>query len=316
MTDVHTVRPTDLAALVTFDGQVYPNVAVTRDRVGAEASAHALEAALEQWFSFATGRHTWISVKGATLRGLASARKRGAKSAWEIDCLVDAAEDDTSVLMSLFDQIAADAGRAGAEKIFLRTACDSAVASTAVQCGFVHYLDERLLAAEAQAPASGDSGAKLRRWTRADAYPTFRLYNRWTPETVRRIEAATFREWMAVRERLSQPRSTLQRVTEGRGGLAGWLRTAADGEAGRFDLMADPEAPELYDQLIDAALSRLTEQSAVFTLVPEFAVGLRERLEQRGFVEQAGYSVFARRTTKTVTVAKLATASPARVFPA
>ena len=92
MTSVRTVRPTDLVALVAYDGRVYPNEAVTRDRIGKEMSPHPLETALEQWFSFATGRHTWISVKGATLRGLASARRRGSKAAWELDCLIDAAE--------------------------------------------------------------------------------------------------------------------------------------------------------------------------------------------------------------------------------
>ena len=70
MARVRTVRPTDLVALAGYDGRVRPNEAVTRDRIGTQASPHPLETALEQWFSFATGRHTWISVKGARLRGL------------------------------------------------------------------------------------------------------------------------------------------------------------------------------------------------------------------------------------------------------
>ena len=94
MTSVRTVRPTDLVALAAYDGRVYPNESVTRDRIGTATSPHPLETALEQWFSFATGRHTWISVKGATLRGLVSARRRGSKAAWEVDCLIDAAEED------------------------------------------------------------------------------------------------------------------------------------------------------------------------------------------------------------------------------
>ena len=315
MTSVHTVRPTDLVALASYDGRVYPNEALTRDRIGTGASPHPLETALEQWLSFATGRHTWISVKGATLRGLVSARRRGSKAAWEVDCLIDAAEDDPTVLMSLLDRVAVDAGHAGAEKVFLRVGSDSPVAQTAVRCGFSAYLTERLLAGlgrEASTSAGREAaGRRLRRWGRADAYPTFQLYNRWTPEPVRRVEAATFREWQAARERLSPPRGTRQSVLERDGRIAGWLRVAAVGELGRFDLAADPSAPELLDELIDAALARLREQSALFTLAPEFAAGLRERLERRGFIEQGKFTVLARRTARAVRVPELATATPA-----
>lgn len=117
MPTARTVLPTDLVALVSYDGRVYANEAMTLDRIGTTASPHPLEAAFEQWFSFATGRHTWISVKGATLRGLVSARKRGSKLAWEIDCLIDAGDGDAGVLMSLLDQVTEAAGKSGAMKI-------------------------------------------------------------------------------------------------------------------------------------------------------------------------------------------------------
>ena len=323
MTSVRTVRPTDLVALVGYDGRVYPNEAVTRDRIGTEMSPHPLETALEQWFSFATGRHTWISVKGATLRGLASARKRGSKAVWEVDCLIDAAADDPNVLMSLLDQVTGDAGRTGAEKVFLRVASDSPVAKAACRCGFTAYLTERLLARQGTAqtephtdregPNRNGSGEvlKLRRWRKADAYPTFRLYNRWTPEPVRRHEALTLHEWLAARERVAPPRDARHWVLERQGQIAGWLRTAAVGELGRFDLLADPAAPELLDRLIDAALTRLREQPALFTLVPEFANALRERLEERGFDQQGEFVVLVRRTTRPVPAPQLAPATPA-----
>jgi hypothetical protein len=307
MTNARTVRPTDLVALVSYDGKVYPNAALTRDRIGTEASPHPLETALEQWFSFATGRHTWISIKGATLRGLASARRRGSKAAWEVDCLIDAADDDESVLMSLLDQVVADAGRGGAEKIFLRVEADSPIVEAATRCGFAPFMNERLLATETAQPATKQtSGHQLRRWSRSDAYPTFRLYNRWAPETVRRVEAATFREWQSARERVSPRRGTQQRILEIDGRIAGWLRTAADGEVGRFDLMADPADSEILDALIDGAVGRLSEQSALFTLVPLFATSLGQHLEDRGFAEQGDFTVLARRTTKTVDLPKLA----------
>ena len=323
MTNVHSVRPTDLVALAAFDGRVYPNEAVTLDRTGAASPPHLLEAALDQWFSFATGRHTWISVKGATLRGLASARRRGSKAAWELDCLIHAADDDSGVLMSLLDQVAADAGDAGAEKVFLRVASDSAIAKTAARCGFTPFLVETLMAAqdrrndeEKQEGSDDRLRGRMRRWRRADAHATFRLYNVWAPERVRRQEAATFREWQAARQRLSPPRGASQRVLEQEGRVAGWLRTAAVGELGRFDLMADPTMPELLDTLIDAALRRLSEQSSLLTVVPEFAPGLAERLQRRGFAEQARFLVLARRTTKTLRLPRREMTVQMQSFPA
>lgn len=319
MTSVHTVRPTDLAALVAYNGRVYPNEAVTRDRIGTQISPHPLETALEQWFSFATGRHTWISVKGATLRGLASARKRGSNAAWEVDCLIDADTDEAGVLLSLLDQMASDAGRAGAEKVFLRVAAQSPMVQVASRCGFVPYLREHLLAVEGtvdKASASPTGGAALRRWGRADAYPTFRLYNRCTPELVRRQEAVTFREWNAVRERISPQRGARQWVLERQDRIDGWLRIAAAGELGRFDLMADPDQPDLLDPLIDSAIRRLSEQSALIALVPEFAVELLSRLEKRGFFDRGEFVVLVRRTARPVEAPQPATAVPVHSFPA
>ncbi len=318
MASVRSVRPTDLVALVAYDGKVYPNEAVTRDRVGKEASPHPLETAIEQWFSFATGRHTWISVKGATLRGLVSARKRGSKAAWEIDCLIHT-DEEPDVLLNLLEQVTEDAGRAGAEKVFLRVAADSEILRDCSASGFALCMREHLFAAtgprKVEAPSFGDS-AVFRRWAKSDAYDTFRLYNRATPEPVRHAEAATFREWSSSREKISPNRGTRQWVFQTADGISGWLRTAADGELGRFDVIVDVAATDLLDKLIDAALVRLSEQSLLLTLVPDFAVGVVERLQQRGFQERGEFVVLARRTVRPVEIAEPARAAPVQIFPA
>ena len=48
---------------------------------------------------------------------IVSARKRGSKLAWEIDCLINATDADNIVLMSLLDQVTAAAGKSGALKV-------------------------------------------------------------------------------------------------------------------------------------------------------------------------------------------------------
>lgn len=303
---VRTVLPTDLVALVAFDGRVYPNEAVIREQIGRERPPRPLETALEQWFSFATGRHTWITVRGATLRGLLSARKRGSRQAWEIDCLIDAADDDPAVLLGLLDQAAHDAGRAGAEKIFLRLRRGSDVLDAATRAGFGVLQEETLYRLDA--PRASDPGSHLRHRRRADLYGLFQLYNGVVPEQVRSLEAMTLREWVAAQERLGGPRRTVQLVQEEDGRLLAWLRIAA-GDPVRFDVLARPDSSELLDEVVGVALSHADGKEAAFSLVPAYMEPLGRALEERGFVAVEEYAVAVRRVMKPVRAPGLVPAS-------
>ncbi len=294
-----TVLPTDLVALVSYDGRVYANEAMTRDRVGTQDSPHPLETAFEQWFSFATGRHTWISVKGPTLRGLVSARKRGSKLAWEIDCLINAADADNIVLMSLLDQVTAAAGKSGALKVFLRLPRGSHTERAVMRSGFAVYAFEQSYGRPVDATETHALPEGLRRRTKADLYALFQLYNAVVPQPIRRAEAATLAEWSAAQESLGK---TTQYVLEREGRVRGWLRVARDGDIARFDLLGEPEA---VDDLIEAAMAKVAQRRAVYAMAPEHDAGLRSRLESLGFEPGDEYSVLSRRTTRTVKAPKV-----------
>jgi hypothetical protein len=289
-----TVLPTDLVALVSYDGRVYANEAMTADRTGSEASPHPLETAFEQWFSFATGRHTWISVKGATLRGLLSARNRGSKLAWEVDCLIDAARDNSAPLMSLLDQMTAAAGKSHALRIFLRLPSGTLSEQIAMRCGFVPYRREvlyhRAVASDQKAPLPEG----LRRRAKPDLYALFQLYNATVPERERRVEAMTLNEWKAVQEHLGR---TSQYVIERDGRVRGSLRVAADGDIGRFEALGEHD---VLDELVDTALTKLANRASMWTLAGEEQLGLRSRLEALGFERGETYSVLCRRTVHQV----------------
>jgi hypothetical protein len=299
-----TVLPTDLVALVSYDGKVYSNEAVTLDRIGTQDSPHPLEAAFEQWFSFATGRHTWISVKGPTLRGLVSARKRGSKLAWEIDCLINADEGDAGVLMSLLDQVTEAAGRSGALKIFLRVPALSRCASEATRCGFAAYRHEQVWRLRRERATPAGAAPCVRRKVKEDTHAVFRLYSATVPETIRRYEAMTMAEWSAAQERIGRGS---QYVSAGDGTVSGWLRLGADGDVGRFDLLAEHH---VLDDLIETALAKLANRPSVHALVPDFQAALASRLDARGFEPGEEYTVMARRTVRPV---KLPARVPARV---
>jgi len=309
MTVARTVRPTDLVALVSFDGRVYPNEAKTRERIGkTEAAPRPLESALEQWFSFATGRHTWISVQGATLRGLVSARRRGSRAAWEVDCLINAAEDDDAVCLGLLDQAVAEAARRGVEKVFLRLTGGSGILPLARKAGFCEFLREELFSCRSLVTGERgiDRALPLRKRVRADDYALFQLYNAVAPEAVRHAEAVTLSEWRAAQERNWLAGRKSQLVLERDGSIAAWLRLAADANIGRFDLVIHPSEQEGQDALLDLALSRLAGNGLLLALIPEYADGLGRALSQRGFERGQEYIVLVRRTAVTVKATQLA----------
>jgi hypothetical protein len=289
-----TVLPTDLVALVSYDGKVYANEAMTRDRIGTGDSPHPLETAFEQWFSFATGRHTCVSVKGPTLRGLVSARKRATKQAWEIDCLINAADNDSGVLLSLLDQMTEAAGKSGAMRVFVRLPAGTDTELDTSRAGFSPYMRERVYSRTTNAADHWRSPEGLRRKIKADPYPVFQLYSTVVPAEVRRIEGMTFGEWSASQETLGR---MTQYVLEDGGRINGWLRVAGDGDLGRFDLHATPDT---LDAMLQAALAKVANRERAVTIVPEYQVELASRLERLGFEPADEYTVLSRRTVRPI----------------
>ena len=291
MTSARRPLPTDIVALVSFDGRVYPNEARPFDRLGnSHDKAHALETALEQWFSFATNKHTWISVHGATIRGLISARPRTKRSAWEVELLINTT-DDHSVWQSLFTRMLSGIGRQGAERIFLRVAADSPVKEAAREAGFFAYANETLYRRPALPPVT-EPEAGLRRRKKADGMGVFQLYSRAVPANVRAIEGATYREWIAAREKWGGRSTDL--VLERDGAIDAWVRIVS-GQIVRLGLLSCAG----YDDFASAALQTAGERE-VFCLAPDYAPGLISALDRSGFSPAGDFAVLAKRLARPV----------------
>lgn len=285
--------PTDLVALIAHDGQVYPNEAKTWDRMGQDDSGpHPLGTALEQWLSFATGKHTWVNVRGATIRGLVSARRRAKRSVWEVDCLINTDRDQT-VATALLERMAADIGKQGAERVFLRLIASSPVAEIARGAGFFTYANETLYLAR-ELPQTEEPDLPLRAASRADAFGIYQLYNAVTPANIRAIEGVTFREWQAAREPWGGSPSDL--VVEEDGIITGWLRFQR-GSPGRFALMMHPERRDI-DTFLNAALARLKGSLPVLCLASSEGDALSQRLRALGFSPAGDYAAMAKRLVK------------------
>jgi hypothetical protein len=285
--------PTDLVALIAHDGRVFPNEAYTWDRMSSgQGGPHPLETALEQWLSFATGKHTWVSVHGATIRGLISARKRAKRTAWEVDCLINADEDD-SVAISLLERMIAGVGKQGAERAFLRVAADSPMVDIARGAGFFPVARETLYATD-DAPPAEDPALPLRRGAKADAFGLYQLYQAATPANVRAIEGATFREWQAARETWGGRSRDL--VLEDDGIITGWLRVRR-GHEGRFSLLLHPERRD-YASFIATAVARLGDGHPLVTVAPNSNAGLAAALEGSGFRPRGEFALLASRLAR------------------
>ena len=248
---VHPPRPADLVALVTFNGRVNENQAVTRERLARPTVApHPLNSAIEQWLG-RRRRRTWIDVRGRRITGIATARELCSSHAWVIDTLVDASTGaDEGAATALLRQAAEEATRHRVTRVLLRTPSDGTALPEALRAGFKPALSEQmwsgtLLTGDAvQRPGAPDRDAgrseiAVRETCGDDALALFQLYNRALPVDGRQALALTLEEWQDIQERRWLGRGSREYVALDGSRVCAALRLAPGGEVGQFDLLAD-----------------------------------------------------------------------------
>lgn len=301
MTEARAVLPTDLLALVSYNGRSYKNEAWPRERLGSEAPVNTAGLLLDQFLAFARNRSAWISVKRQRLQGLVGARERGGRSAWEIDYLIDATPEQHAI-GGLLECALGEVGKSGAEKLFLRIESGSELETAVREAGFLPYREEVLFSKEVfnAMPLPG-----LRRVEPADSYALFRLYCAATPELTRRSEAATFGEWHAAQER-RWLRHGVQLLGEESGRVTASTRASRLSQGVLVDLTLDRDA-EGSSGLIAAATQALEAMDApVFVLLPSTATAVASHLVHEGFVARGDFLSMMRRTTRPLSLPKLA----------
>jgi hypothetical protein len=302
LAEARSVLPTDLLALAAHNRRAYPNEAWPRERLGvAGASPLALGVAVDQLRALGRGRRVWISGTRRHLEGLASARQRGGRQAWEIDCLIDATADQTATA-TLLDRAVADVGRCGGEKLFIRLAAGSALLPEVREAGFLSYREEVLYARVGVASDEGDPA--LRVMNPSDSYPAYRLYNVTTPESVRRLEAATFGEWHAAQER-HWLRGGVALVSDHEGRLDVVVRAARLGQGVAVDLMVDDAATSRAEALVRSAVQAVDGAHLPIFILTAKGSSVVGAIESAGFDLQGEYVSLLRRTTRTVAVRQL-----------
>lgn len=285
-------RPTDLVALVTFDGVVRENQAVTRDRLGkAPGTPRPLSAAVEQWLHL--GRWTWVSVRGRSIVGIATARELSAPSAWELDTLIDAG-DDPAVVADLLRQAAQSAARANVTHVLLRAPSDAPAAQQAARAGFAKVLDERLWGGHLQVDATAEG---VRDWREGDDVACFQLYSRALPVSARSVLAMTRQEANAVHERRWHERGR-SLVGEHDGRIVGLARVARSG--GQFSLMVEPGHRDAAQALLAAVSERLGKTAVHRALIPACGADEEHALRDAGLEPGSEFTLFCHRTARPV----------------
>jgi hypothetical protein len=254
-----------------------------------------LEKAFRQWVPIGGDRLTWVARDRLALRGLASARRRGRPSAWEVDYLIVESGEE-SIAAGLLEEVTRGLGRACVEKVFIRLETQDRLLDVARSAGFFPYLKEQLWRLERVSEGLDCPPLPMRPRTPADMLPLFQLYNAAVPAAVRRYEALNLREWVAMQER----GRCRQFVLEKDGRVAAWLRLARHDGAGCFALLAARRHDAPLDDLLAIALNRLHDRRPIFCLVPEYEKALAARLPELGFQPAAEYMLLANRLVRPI----------------
>lgn len=317
-------RPTELVALVSFDGELRENQAVTRERLAhPQPPPRPLSAAVERWLGLR--RLTWFEMDGRQIAGIATAQALGTRDAWQIDTLIDARPlehaRDARVPQRLLQQVAEAAAAARVGHVLLRTPADSAAEQGALRAGFVHALAERLwVGPELRAPAGWDPQSVLvREVEAADAPELFRLYNRAVPVAARQALAMTREEWSALDERRWLGRRGRRWLAEVGGRVVAAMQVSGQGASGQLELLCEAAGAPGAATASDAAptdcetpgreggaalLARAAAATArcerVIALVPHVSGVVEELLREHGLTPGRELRLLALRTRRLV----------------
>ena len=246
---------------------------------------------------------------GFKLRGLASARALNGAKAWRIDRFhlnefhlnesraMGSVGWGAAAGLELLEAIAQAAGQQGAERVFLRTAADSPVASLAQRTGYFPSYQETHL--RGQPVATGDYGdsddtgqdCQLSSPAPHEEYALFQLYCAATPQPVRESYGLTFDQWRASRElggdlsKHSYPQWALGDGAR----IHGWVSLCPCGPVNAGTALIRPEHTAALTPLLAKACAVAGEQS---WLVADYQQPVASHLLRKGLEEAGRYTMF------------------------
>ncbi len=204
----------------------------------------------------------------------------------------------------VLERVSSEAGRSGAQRVFLRLPAECELLGAARRAGYFPVYHETLLVGgQPNVPKvrSERSGAVPREASQRDEYDLFRLYSAAAPSEVRRLAGVVFDQWRDSRER--GPGRAREYVLEGERGLAGWLKVGRRGADGWLRATSAPDAGDASVALSAFGLERLAGARRIRALVADFQPDLLRALKEMGFAPGPEYVMCIRTTATAVRLA-------------
>ena len=250
----------------------------------------------------------WVENQHGKINGVLRAGPRSGKQAWEISELY-LRNSKTSLILDLLEQIAVQAGGAGAYRIFIRIPSDSNASDFARKAGFSTIYRETIYQTQSIHSARSKLGHndhlfKLRPRCQSDDVNLFRMHNVVTPMALRIKTGQTAEEWAASMEQFGRKSSE-------------WILGLPTGEVGAliqinttktqhmFNVNWGTNAEVHLEGIIAAALAlKETDDVSAVTAVPDYKQTLANLLENIGFNKQANYEVMVKPLTQPISGTK------------
>ncbi len=299
MPTIRTIRPTDFVSLISFfrhdsrlevTAQLWPEV---WERSG----TRSLWSLMSHLITRPGGSQGWLCMTKGQVRAIGIGHPRAGKLAWDVEDLYVAA-NDRGAGVDLLEQLAAEAARRGARRLFLVTSVDSEAARIASQAGFVNYTSESLYSARLTSAVDVNGLRRARPRLRQDTAALFNLYNAAVPCRVRSAEAMTIEEWLSLERggRLWAPSmgGSRQHFVWEDSGLVGWLQLTFGAKSQRLELLVHPSQQAAAGEMLSYSLGQISHRAPVYVSVRDYQPEIVPALEQHGFTRSADYLLFAR----------------------
>ena len=304
MPTIRAIRPTDVIPLMAFfrNGSHRQVTAQVWPEMRGEGNSRVMRDLLRRLVVHPGGNsQAWICTANGAIHGLATARQRAGKLAWDVQDLI-VAEAANPAGVDLLDRTAAEAARRGARRVFLVTAADGEMARLARQAGFMHYTSEAVFAIKQGSSFTTSNAYPVRPRLRRDTHALFQLYNAAVPCKVRFAEAMTVDEWTSL-DRSSRPwaprlgGNSQHFVWDEQGEIAAWVELTFESRSQNLRLTVHPSHVQDAEKMLQYALGHLSHKAPIYASARDYQPELISALEKMGFTRVADRMVFAREMT-------------------
>jgi hypothetical protein len=229
-----------------------------------------------------------VARRSRELASVASFHVADPDRRWRIESLGARDPEDGAAIDAVLRRAVIDAGAEGARRVFVNVPGDVTIDTALRRSGFVPFVNESVfMLLDGNEASTGGPSSMVRRVHPADVWGIHQLYLEVVPRQVQYAEAVTSRSWERSRPLRPGARRSSGWVIEDRGRIRGYVRvsTEEDPRVVRLDMLIDPTARALADDLLAASVSeaRNLHGTPCVIAVPGYSQELSHPVRNAGF---------------------------------